>query len=89
MAKSYLLYRCGGEGIRMPVMIFTADSEEEAREAPTWLRQHHPENALLRLGPGEFFEIIEQTKCSPEDWADAVAKLTAGNAQESRNRPTG
>lgn len=77
MAKSYLLYRCGNEGIRIPVMFFTADSEEEAREAPTWLRRHHPESALLRLGPGEFFEIIEQTKCPSEEWESAVAKLRA------------
>ncbi|WP_243358058.1 hypothetical protein [Fundidesulfovibrio terrae] len=75
MAKSYLLYRCGNEGIRIPVMFFTADSEEEAREAPTWLRRHHPESELLRLRPGEFFEIIEQTKCPPEEWESAVATL--------------
>lgn len=59
MAKSYLFYRCGCEEAREPVMIFTADSEEEAREAPTWLREHHPENELLHIGPGEFFEIIQ------------------------------
>lgn len=73
MTKAYLLYRCGND--KTPVTIFTADSEEEAREAPTWLRQHHPDNELLHLGPGEFFEIIEQAKCSPEEWEDAQAKL--------------
>lgn len=77
MSKSYLLYRCGGEGVRLPVIIFTADSEEEAREAPTWLRRHHPENELLHLGPGEFFEIMEQAKCSPEEWGAAQAELSS------------
>ncbi|MFZ5427535.1 MAG: hypothetical protein ACOZEN_11205 [Thermodesulfobacteriota bacterium] len=77
MAKSYLLYRCGGEGTRKPVMIFTADSEEEAREAPTWLRQHHPENQLLHLAPGEFFEIIEKSKCPPAEWESAMAELSS------------
>lgn len=77
MAKSYLLYRCGGDGARTPVVFFSADSEEEAREAPTWLRRHHPENDLLHLGPGDFFEIIEQSKCSTQEWDSAVAKLAA------------
>ncbi|WP_027185518.1 hypothetical protein [Desulfovibrio inopinatus] len=84
MTKSYLLYRCGGEGALTPVMIFSADSEEEAREAPTWLRKHHPKNELLHLGPGEFFEIIEQDKCSQEEWDEAQMKLKAGNAQGSK-----
>lgn len=77
MAKSDLLYRCGGEGARKPVMTFTADSEEEAREAPTWLRHHHPDNEILHLGSGEFFEIIEQAKCSPEEWVNAQTELSA------------
>lgn len=77
MAKSYLLYRCGGDGSKTPVVVFSADSEEEAREAPTWLRRHHPENELLRLGPGEFFEIIEQGACSSEEWDTALATLEA------------
>ncbi len=84
MTKSYLLNRCGGEGARTPVMIFSADSEEEAREAPTWLRQHHPENELLHLRSGEFFEILEQEKCSQEEWDHAQVKLKAGNAQKSK-----
>lgn len=75
MAKSYILYRYASDGGRIPVIFFTADSEEEAREAPTWLRRHHPENELLRLGPGEFFEIIEQSRCAPEEWDSAVARL--------------
>lgn len=75
MTKSYLLFRCGNEGKRVPAVQFSADSEEEAREAPTWLKRHHPENELLRLGPGDFFEIIEKDLCSQEDWDSAVAAL--------------
>ncbi|MFP5221051.1 MAG: hypothetical protein ACLGSA_02040 [Acidobacteriota bacterium] len=78
MVRSYLLYRCGNDGTKTPVVIFSADSEEEAREAPTWLRRHHPDNDLLRLGPGDFFEIIEQGACSPEEWANAQARLAPG-----------
>jgi len=77
MAKSYLLYRCGSEGRKTPVALFTADSEEEAREAPAWLRRHHPDDVLLRPGPGEFFEIIEQGMCPPGDWEEARARLEA------------
>jgi len=75
MTRSYLLYRCGGEGRKTPVALFTADSEEEAREAPTWLKRRHPDNALLLLGPGEFFEIIEKDMCPPDDWEQARANL--------------
>ncbi len=89
MTKSYLLYRCGGEGDRTPVTFFTADSEEEAREAPTWLRKHHPENPLLQLGSGEFFEIIEQAKCSPEEWEEALGRLRAGTVQGRKDAATG
>jgi len=77
MAKSYLLLRCAGDGVRTPVVCFSADSEEEAREAPTWLRRRHPENELLHLGPGDFFEIIEQGTCSPEEWDSAAERLAA------------
>lgn len=76
MSKSYLLYRCGNDGNKLPVVFFSADSEEEAREAPTWLLRHHPENELLHVGPGEFFEIIEQSKCPPDEWERAAAALT-------------
>ena len=82
MTKSYLLYHCGNEGLKIPVIFFSADSEEDAREAPTWLRRHHPENELLRLGPGEFFEIIEQSKCSPDEWKGAEEKLRAETASK-------
>ncbi|MBI4807186.1 MAG: hypothetical protein HY795_18375 [Desulfovibrio sp.] len=75
MAKSYLLYRCGGNEQRLPVAIFTADGVDEAREAPTWLRRRHPENELLVLGPGEFFEVIEEGQCPPDEWKKAAARL--------------
>jgi len=86
MAKSYLLNRCGNEGLRQPVMFFTADSEQEAREAPTWLRRQHPDYEPLRLGPGEFFEIIEQGMCPPGDWEAAAAALEAGAAPKPGDR---
>jgi len=75
MGKSYLLYKCCGDGRRLPVAIFTADGVNEAREAPTWLRRRHPENKLLILGPGEFFEVIEEGQCPPDEWKKAASKL--------------
>lgn len=82
MSKSYVLFRCGGEGQRAPVAIFSADGEEEAREAPTWLRRQHPENGMLRLGPGEFFEVVEKDLCPAGEWEEAVAALAASSAPE-------
>lgn len=75
MPKTYLLYRCGEAGHRAPVTFFTADSEQEAREAPTWLRHQHPDSPLLHLEPGEFFEIIEEGRCPPQEWEEAKALL--------------
>jgi hypothetical protein len=72
--KSYLLYRCSGSR-RRPVIIFSASDADEAREAPTWLRRRHPENKLLRLRPGQFFEIVEQGQCPPGEWEKAAAEL--------------
>lgn len=80
MSKSYLLYRCAGAGFRTPLAVFTADCEEEAREAPTWLKRQHPENARLRLGPGEFYEVVEQGQCPPEDWEEAQNLLRGGQS---------
>ena len=36
MTKSYLLYKCGAAS-RTPLVVFSADNVDEAREAPTWL----------------------------------------------------
>lgn len=74
MTKSYVLYKCGG-GRRRPVSIFSAQDVDEAREAPTWLRRRHPGDKNLDLGPGEFFEILEQGQCPPEQWQQAVDYL--------------
>lgn len=74
MTKTYLLFKCGGDA-RVPLVFFSADSALEAREAPTWLRRKHPHQADYGLGPGEFFEIIEQEQCPPEEWARAIAAL--------------
>ena len=82
MTKSYLLYKCGGEG-RVPLVLFTADGENEAREAPTWLKRKHPGQANLRLGSGEFYEIIEQDLCDPKEWDAALAAL--GNPAPTTN----
>ncbi|WP_029456807.1 hypothetical protein [Solidesulfovibrio alcoholivorans] len=82
MTKSYLLYKCGGEG-RVPLVFFTADGENEAREAPTWLKRKHPDNQGLRLGSGEFYEIIEQDLCAPQEWDAALAAL--GNPAPTTN----
>ena len=74
MTKSYLLYKCGADS-RTPVVIFTADNVDEAREAPTWLKRKHPQHPGLRLGPGEFFEILEKNQCPEEDWQIAQAAI--------------
>jgi hypothetical protein len=74
MTKSYLLYKCG-EGGRSPLVFFTADSASEAREAPTWLRRKHPDHPGMLLGPGDFFEIIEQGQCPAEEWDAALAAI--------------
>ncbi|WP_300159678.1 hypothetical protein [Solidesulfovibrio sp.] len=82
MTKSYLLFKCGGEG-RIPLVFFTADGETEAREAPTWLKRKHPEHQGLRLEPGEFYEIIEKDLCDPQEWDAALAFL--GNPTPTTN----
>ncbi|MEL7639585.1 MAG: hypothetical protein AAGU21_08060 [Solidesulfovibrio sp.] len=74
MTKSYLLYKCGGEG-RVPLVFFTAEGENEAREAPTWLKRKHPDQPGLHLAAGEFYEIIEKDLCAPEEWEAALAAL--------------
>ena len=76
MTKSYLLYKCGENG-RTPLVTFTADNVDEAREAPTWLRRKHPGHPGLRLGPGEFFEIIEKDFCPAGEWEAAEAAMAA------------
>lgn len=74
MTKSYLLYKCGEDG-RVPLIFFTADNVDEAREAPTWLRRKHPGHPGLRLLPGEFFEIIEKDLCPAGEWEAALAAI--------------
>ena len=74
MTKSYLLYKCGAGG-RTPLVHFSADNVDEAREAPTWLKRRHPGHPGLILGPGEFFEIIEKDLCPPGDWDVALAAI--------------
>lgn len=74
MAKSYLLCKCGAEG-RIPLVVFTADNVDEAREAPTWLRHKHPDTPELRLGPGEFFEILEKDLCPADEWEAALSRI--------------
>jgi hypothetical protein len=86
MTKSYLLYRCG-KGRRVPVMIFTAGDADEARDAPTWLKRRHPKNKRLCLGPGEFFEVIEQGQCPPGEWDKAAAKLGGGAGRGTGEEP--
>jgi hypothetical protein len=81
MTRTYLLFKCAG-GVRLPLAVFSADNLDEAREAPTWLKRKHPERTGLILGPGEFFEIIEQGQCDPQDWEQAIA--TIGSPVPSR-----
>lgn len=77
MTRTYLLFKCGGDGRRLPLAFFSADSAVEAREAPGWLRRKHPDQADFSLGEGEFFEIIEQGQCPAEEWEAALAALGA------------
>ncbi|WP_075356558.1 hypothetical protein [Desulfovibrio sp. DV] len=76
MTKSYLLFKCGATS-RTPLVVFSADHVDEAREAPTWLKRKHPDMAGLHLEPGEFFEIIEKEVCDPKEWEAAVAAIAA------------
>ncbi|UJX42563.1 hypothetical protein K9F62_07820 [Desulfovibrio sp. JY] len=76
MTKSYLLCKCTGED-RIPLVVFTADNVDEAREAPTWLRRKHPDHPGLRLEPGEFFEILEKDLCPADEWDAALARIHA------------
>ena len=75
MTRTYLLYKCVGDGRRVPLAFFSADSAIEAREAPTWLRRKHPDRADFSLGPGEFFEIVEKEQAPAGDWEAALAAL--------------
>ena len=81
MTKTYVLYKCTGDG-RIPLAVFSAANLEEAHEAPTWLKHKHPDRIGLKLGPGEFFEIIERSQSTPEDWEQAVEAI--GSAEPSR-----
>ena len=81
MTKTYVLYKCTGDG-RIPLAVFSAANLEEAHEAPTWLKHKHPDRTGLKLGPGEFFEIIERSQSAPEDWEQAVAAI--GSPEPSR-----
>lgn len=77
MTRTYLLFKCVGDGRRVPLAFFSADSAVEAREAPGWLRRKHPDQADFTLEPGQFFEIIEQGQCPAEEWEAALAALGA------------
>lgn len=81
MTKTYVLYKCTGDS-RIPLAVFSAANLDEANEAPTWLKRKHPDRPGLMLGPGEFFEIIEQSQSSTEDWEQAVAAI--GSAVPTR-----
>jgi hypothetical protein len=82
MAKRYLLSKRGSSE---PVFIdcFTASCMDEANEAVKWLRQHNPERQDLRLGPGEFFELLEEGHCSSEEWEAGLAALDRERAGKS------
>ena len=75
MGKRYLLCKCGSGPERVVIDCFTASCMDEANQAVKWLRDHHPEREELRIGPGEFFEVLEEEHCAPEEWEAAMAEL--------------
>lgn len=74
MDKRYLIYKCSPDRRRVITWV-TAYDLNEAHEALQWLRKHHEGNLDLRLGEGEFFEILEESHIPPEEWREAVAQL--------------
>ncbi|SDB36871.1 hypothetical protein SAMN05660653_01755 [Desulfonatronum thiosulfatophilum] len=81
MEKRYLLRKCGSGSKSMPIDCFTANGMAEANEAVKWLRQHHPERQDLQLETGEFFELLEQGHCPPEEWEADLAELARKRKQ--------
>lgn len=75
MKKRYMLLKCGSDGCTEPIDCITASCMDEAKEALEWMRTHHPERPDLRLEAGEFFEILDEEHCSPEEWRAGLAKL--------------
>lgn len=83
MEKRYLLRKCGSGSKPVPIDCFTASNMAEANEAVRWLRQHHPEREDLQLQPGEFFELLEEIHCSPEEWQSDLAQLDRRHSKTS------
>lgn len=73
--KRYMLLKCGSDGCTEPIDCVTASCMDEAKEALEWMRTHHPERPELRLEAGEFFEILDEEHCPPEEWRAGLAKL--------------
>lgn len=83
MEKRYLLLKCGSGSKSLPIDCFTASNMTEAQEALKWLQQHHPERKEFQLGPGEFFELLVEEHCSPEEWEGALAELERNRRKKS------
>ncbi len=83
MEKRYLLRKCGSGSKPLPIDCFTASNMAEANEAVKWLHQHHPERKDLQLEPGEFFELLEETLCPPEEWKADLEELERIRAKTS------
>lgn len=74
MDKRYLIYKCSPDR-RKVITWLTAYDLKEAQEALRWLQKHHVEDVDFSLGDGEFFEILEETHITPEEWQQAMAQL--------------
>lgn len=83
MEKRYLLRKCGSGSRPLPIDCFTASNMTEAQEALKWLREHHPERQDLHLGPGEFFELLVEEHCPPEEWKEALAELEHNRSKKT------
>jgi hypothetical protein len=75
MGKRYLLCKCGSGSERIVIDCFTASCMAEANQAVKWFKEHHPERRELSIGPGEFFELLEEGHCSQEEWEAGLAEL--------------
>lgn len=86
MGNRYLLLKHDAEGRSEPIDSFTASGMEEAKDALRWMRMHHPEREDLKVGAGEFFEILEEEHCPPEEWKSLLERLDRKRGAQGKRR---
>lgn len=74
MDTRYLVYKCSAAA-RRPIACFDACGHEEAQDTLAWLKKRHAEEEDFRLGPGEFYEIMEKEQVPTGEWKEAMDRL--------------